>query len=169
MRSTISKTINIILLVGIAYLLLQKFVLNRPVKQIDVSQLVITDLQGTPIDWNELEGKAIFLNFWASWCGPCMAEMPSIKSSFNHFLEEEDLVYILANTESLADAQKIARSSKYDGLPFYVVQNSGEIEINSIPLTYLINTSGEVQKVHAGVNHWNTPITQNQIKNLLSP
>jgi len=167
MKHTISKIINIVLIGLIGYLLLQKFVLNRPTKDIDVNQLVITDLEGERLDWSDLEGKAVFLNFWASWCGPCMAEMPSIIDSANHF-KNEDIVYIIANTQSIADAKAVQQKEKYKDIPFYYMNTrNAPIEINSIPATYLIDYTGKVKNVHVGLNHWNSPIAKKQIKNLL--
>ena len=39
----------------------------------------LTDMNGLPIKWEEYKGKTIFINFWATWCQPCVDEMPSIE------------------------------------------------------------------------------------------
>lgn len=160
------KIIDIVLIAAIGYLVIQKFVVNKPSKEIDLQQLELVDLNNQPVDMKEFAGKGIFLNFWASWCGPCMAEMPSIASSVEHFSDNNNIVFILANTQGMEDAKKIKAKEKYANLPIYVLKNSGNIDIKAIPLTYLIDAKGKVQKAHAGVNLWNNPLAQKKIKNL---
>src|SRR4051812_5455785 len=45
--------------------------------------ITLKDLKGNPLSVNQLKGKVIFLNLWATWCGPCRAEMPSIQNLYN--------------------------------------------------------------------------------------
>ena len=164
-KKRISNFVNLILVLILLYLAYQKFVVNRPQQQIDVEQLQLIDLNGNLINWDEVRGKPIFINFWATWCGPCLLEMPSISKLYEEF-QQEEIVFILANTENRQAVIEYEQKKKSQ-LPHYVVQNAGTIPIKTIPLTYLINAEGKVEKVVNRTKNWNSAQSKQMINNLI--
>lgn len=161
-----SKWLNLLLWAVLIYLLAQRCVLNPPDKQFDYKSLEIVDLDGNSLDWESTNNKVIFLNFWASWCGPCMAEMPSINSLYQQNQSNNDILFLIVNTYGIDDAMAVQSKDKYQDLPFYYLKNSGELDIKAIPLTYLINKNGMIVKAHEGFGVWTTPWFKSRIKRM---
>ena len=66
----------------------------------EFDKIKLTELDGEPIDLHQYEGKTIFINFWATWCGPCIQEMPSIQKAKSS-LNDEDIVFLFASNEEV--------------------------------------------------------------------
>src|SRR5687767_1362356 len=60
----------------------------------------LTDLENKIIDIRQYSGKTVFINFWATWCKPCIAEMPSIQKA-QEILKNKEVVFLLASSESI--------------------------------------------------------------------
>ncbi len=156
--------INLLIWLVIIYLLVQRCIINKPEKAVDIRQIELVDLHGEQFDWQQTNGKVVFLNVWASWCGPCMAEMPSIQSLYNQFNQE--VIFILANTESIDQANSWL-AKRNEKLPVYYLNHSGNVKINSIPLTYIIDKKGRVVTAHSGFTIWNSPLVKRKLRKLL--
>src|SRR5690606_18724080 len=61
--------------------------------------VIIEDGQGNRIDAANQSGKVVFINFWATWCPPCIAEMPSIKKLYQQFKDNEAVVFLLVDVD----------------------------------------------------------------------
>lgn len=142
-----------------------KLISNRPQKDIDISELQIVDTSGSVIELEELKGKPIFLNFWASWCGPCVREMPSIKKAQEAY-SAKGIEFLIVNTEDQRALEIFENKKKFD-LNYYVLKSSGNIDIKTIPLTYLINKDGEVTKVVNRSKNWASSTSYEQLNKLL--
>lgn len=121
-----------------------------------LSRIELIDLDGKDIDLNSYQGKPIFLNFWATWCRPCIAEMPSIVRAQEE-LGPDDYVFLLASDES---AKKITRFKELQDFPLdFVRLESGfmNLGITSIPTTLIIDRNGEVVMDHVGALTWDSP------------
>ena len=105
----------------------------------------LVDRDGVKADFRELKGEVIFLNFWATWCPPCIAEMPEINDLY---LKKKDQVsFILISVDK--DPQKardFVRKKGFD-FPIYFLTSSlpGSYDIQSIPTTYLIDKKGNIR------------------------
>jgi len=125
-------------------------------KEGPLSQFALVDLEGNDIDLNDYEGKPIFLNFWATWCRPCIAEMPSIVRAQKQ-LDQSDYVFLLASDES---AKKITRFKDLQDFPLnFVKLESGfmNLGITSIPTTLIIDRKGDIVMDHVGALNWDSP------------
>jgi len=111
-------------------------------------------ISGSRIAIADLRGKAVILNFWASWCPPCRAEMPA----FQHALEENsdiDLAILgvnATNQDSLLDVENFLQEYRI-GLTIPLDVN-GQVsrlyQIHSLPTTFFINKQGIIKKVIIG-------------------
>lgn len=114
----------------------------------------LQDAQGGTVRLNDLRGKAVILNFWASWCPPCKAEMPALQRVHEDYAGQ-DLVILAVNT-TFQDGQEAALNFlQQGGLTFPVVYDqSGETsslyEIRAMPTTYFIDRQGMIQNVVVG-------------------
>ncbi|HKL79067.1 MAG TPA: cytochrome c biogenesis protein CcdA [Mobilitalea sp.] len=118
----------------------------------------LTDQYGAEHTLSDYNGKVVFLNFWASWCSPCKAEMPDIEALYKEYGEnQEDIIFLgVANPSSAkypnnndVEKDKILAFLEDSGFTFPTVfDESGDIfrkySVNSFPSTFLIDDEGNV-------------------------
>jgi len=111
----------------------------------------LKDLNGKTVSLNNYFGKKIFVNFWATWCGACTSEMPSIEKLNK---EEGDNIVILAvnEQESESSVKDFITKNKYT---FNVLSDSsgsvsGKYGVNAYPTSVFIDTTGKIQYKEAG-------------------
>ncbi|UCF36662.1 MAG: TlpA family protein disulfide reductase [Acidobacteriota bacterium] len=124
---------------------------------------------GERIRLNDLTGKVVFLNFWATWCGPCRAEMPSI-SDLHESLSRKGLEIIAVSDEHPDIVGQFLERSPY---PFRVLvdteaQLAARLRIGSIPWTLIFDKNGKLVHFHQGARLWNTPDIKANVLALLS-
>ena len=124
-------------------------------EQLSNYNLVLKDLQGQTVNLNQSENKPILINFWATWCAPCIAEMPDLNDLYQTFKNDVDFYFV--SQENPEVLQRFLKSKNYD-LPVYIQQASlpKPLENNSIPSTYLINPQGEIMAKASGAAKWNS-------------
>jgi len=120
-----------------------------------LSKVQLTDLEGNPIDLKSFRGKTVFLNFWATWCRPCVNEIPSIEKA-NKILENDDFVFLLASDEKLSKIKKFTEKNPFK-LQFVKLKSSTmDLGIDAIPTTWIINKKGEVVSSEIGAAPWDS-------------
>lgn len=158
--------VNLFLIGLIVYLAYQKFVVNRPEKNIDVTELSLVNEQKMPVSMASFSGKPLFVSFYSSWCAPCMVEMPSIYKLYQE-MKDEDMNFLLVNTTSLQDIEKFEKQKGFD-LPQYLLMSSGSIPVKTIPLTYIIDKKGDVIQVVNRPKNWNTNSVKKTLRQLIA-
>lgn len=128
-----------------------------------------SDADGRVHSTADLKGKVVFINFWATWCPPCRAEMPSLNGLYNEFKGDDRFVFLFLNEdEDLAKAWAYLREHGFD-MP--LVTRAGnvppELYSGTLPTTLVLNKEGAVVLKHEGVAGYNTPRFKQQLKDLL--
>lgn len=135
---------------------------ERPPQQTSVvendGKIALMDLEGKSIELADLEGKTIFLNFWATWCKPCIAEMPSIENA-QQLLKNESIVFLLASNEPLDKIKKFKASQDFDLQFIQLTSPLEDLDIMALPTTFIISPSGEKVFSEMGGRAWDD--TQN--------
>lgn len=106
-----------------------------------------------PVRTDELKGKVVFINFWATWCPPCRAEMPSIQTLYKKVGNSEDVVFMLVEIDGeRKKALKFLEDENLD-LPIYYPYDRipGQWLGNSVPTTIILDKSGNVAARHEGM------------------
>lgn len=118
----------------------------------------LTDMEGNPVKLSDYRGKAVLLNFWASWCPPCRAEMPHMEKLYNKYKDENfDILAVnLTNTEkNSGDAEKFVKEL---GLTFTIPMDvkgeaGSDYNIMAYPTSYFIDSDGVIrEKVLGALN-----------------
>jgi len=122
-------------------------------------------LDGQTIALSELEGRPVLLNFWATWCGPCVHEMPFLQQVYEERQGDELLLLAINIGESSSQAAEFLQSY---GLSFNVLLDSDTTvaqayRIQYIPTTFLIDREGKIQEIKVGSFQ-----SQAEIENILS-
>lgn len=117
-------------------------------------------------DFNSAKGKVVLVNFWATWCTPCVAEMPSIQSLYNDY--KDKMIFVLVTTDTPDKVSPFMQNKGFD-LPVYnsITANPAQLNTNTIPKTFLINKKGEIV-VESARADWNTQKIRKTIDQLLS-
>lgn len=118
----------------------------------------ITSFDNKPLDFETLRGKKVFLNFWASWCPPCRAEMPTIEKLYSKVKNERDLNFVLVSLDS--DTAKAKRFIKEEGFSFPVYFLNGYLPAiynsGTIPSTFVISPNGKIVSKEIGMADYDT-------------
>jgi thiol-disulfide isomerase/thioredoxin len=119
-------------------------------------QLPLMDLNGQQMNLAAFKGKKIFLNFWATWCPPCNAEIPSIVSLMDACKSNETTAFILVTNESPERVKAFLEKKGLD-LPVYFIRQapSNELAYSSLPTTFVINEEGKLVHRSKGARKWN--------------
>lgn len=136
----------------------------------DLSQadftLNLRDREGKIMSLKELKGKVIFMNFWATWCPPCIAEMPSIDALHEELGDE--IAFVMLSLDRDFEKAKAFDARKGYNLPIYsLAGNLPEMYRSSnIPTTYIIDAKGNLALTHEGMADYNDPEFKNFLNGL---
>ncbi|WP_405268462.1 TlpA family protein disulfide reductase [Cellulophaga sp. Ld12] len=123
-----------------------------------------TDLEGNPISLNDYKGKKILLNFWATWCRPCVEEMPSLERAMA-LLKEDNYVFLLATDESI---ETINNFKAHMNVKLNLIRYTGalsQLKIYALPATFIYNEQGKEVNVIRGAAEWDAPEMIKKLKN----
>jgi thiol-disulfide isomerase/thioredoxin len=119
----------------------------------------LKDLKGNIIDLNQLKGKVLFINLWATWCGPCRVEMPSIQRLYDD-TDHDKIAFIMLSLDTEENHPKVARYVEDKGLtfPVYVPHESlpRQLRVSSIPTTFIVDTEGKIRSRKTGAANYDT-------------
>jgi thiol-disulfide isomerase/thioredoxin len=119
----------------------------------------IKDLKGNTLDFNQLKGKVIFLNLWATWCGPCRVEMPSIQNLYNT-TDHEKVAFVMLSLDTRENHHKVVKyvHDKQFSFPVYVPDDlSDQLKnVPSIPTTLIIGKDGKIKSKKVGTANYDT-------------
>ncbi len=109
-------------------------------------------LSGEAISLQDLHGKIVLINFWATWCGPCLVEMPTFQSFYEQY--PQDLVILAVNSSD--SPEEIAAFMDEHQLTFPALLDSDErvfrqYFVPGFPTTYLVDRAGLIENQHIGV------------------
>lgn len=117
----------------------------------------LRDINGESVDFSTFKGKTVFLNFWATWCPPCIAEMPDIHDLYNK-VQNEDIVFVmLSQDKDFQKAIDYIKKKEYD-FPVYSL-NSRLPQVyhsQSIPTTFVISPKGKIVSKRSGMAKYDT-------------
>lgn len=90
----------------------------------DLSAIRFKDANGGELNLAELHGKVIFINFWATWCPPCLAEMPSIHKLHQQFAADEDVVFLLVDADDNFEKSQAYMDRKKYKMPVFTIADN---------------------------------------------
>lgn len=109
------------------------------------------DLEGNTIELDQYKGKRILLNFWATWCRPCIEEMPALLKAQSK-LEKEGYVFLLASDQSTETIKKFKAKKNFDFNFIKFTGSLAQLKIQALPTTFIYNEKGEkVDEITGGV------------------
>ena len=140
----------------------------------DPSSLPVVDFafedgSGDVSNTSSLRGKVVFINFWATWCPPCIAEMPSINKLYDVYRDNENVVFIMADVDNKYEQSVKFMEDKDLTLPVHVP--AGEIPGDwlggAIPTTVILDKTGAIAARHEGMADYSRKEVIDFIQNLI--
>ncbi len=132
--------------------------------------LILKDMDGKPYDLSQSRGHWVFVHFWATWCGPCRKEMPTIAEVHPQF-NPKQLEFVLVNTAESDDtvfefigivAPELSPLMDRDGLVTEVWQPRG------LPASFFVDPTGHLRYLALGGRNWHEPAYLNFLKRVMS-
>ena len=118
-----------------------------------VPPFLVTDLDGNPVSTAAWKGKVVFINFWATWCPPCRAEIPVLIDLASRYKDRLQIVGVSLDDEDPQDVKKFA---VHFGINYPIVMASREMVaeyggVPALPTLFVVNTDGNVVQKHEGL------------------
>ena len=144
---------------------------NRPITKVDLETNILQfeDLEGNKFSLRDFEGKTLFINYWATWCNPCLAEMPAMAELYEEFKDNEDIVFLYLSKEDMdVITDYIPKDESLQKLPLYKVITDDELfKTRGIPTTFIVDKSGEILVEDVGSASWNDEEVINYLRSII--
>ncbi len=177
-RSKISNTVFVILIFLMLYtptkvylirwLSFSPSIIEEENKQVLTDyQWRLKDIHANYLPLASLGDKPLFISFWATWCAPCVAELPSIQKLYNDY--QKDVNFVLISQEDFGTITTFLNQNNLD-LPIYnrVGKLPHIFEVSSIPTSFIIGSDGKVHVNKSGAADWNSKSVRDLLDDLLS-
>ena len=126
----------------------------------------LIDARGNASNLDRSRGKVVFINLWASWCPPCVAEMPDLQELYQDYHKE--VVFLFVARDEEAKVKAFMQKHQYN-LPVFYENGSmpRQLESRSLPTTYIIDKNGSIVVAKTGTASWNSSATRSILDDLI--
>ncbi|MBC2845918.1 TlpA family protein disulfide reductase [Winogradskyella flava] len=160
------QPIQVLLHKGLSYINQSSLIEDGDRVELRNSNWSLKSDNGTVLEFNETRGKVVFINFWATWCPPCIAEMPSLQALYDDYYDVVEFLFVTNDDFKIVEGFKTKRNFDFE------VFNSlnempQELLTRSIPRTYILNKKGEIVIDESGAVNWNSEKVRSQLDQLL--
>ena len=130
----------------------------------------LKDPKGTLRKLEDYKGKVLVLNFWATWCPPCMEEVPSLERLTQSAEGQKDDLVVLAVSvdKSAADIEKALPNLKLNVALDPEGTVAEQYGTTKFPETYIIDRQGEIVAKFIGARNWDSPVFQNYLRMIIA-
>jgi thiol-disulfide isomerase/thioredoxin len=127
----------------------------------------LTSLDSEVVNLSVSKGKVCIINLWATWCPPCIAEMPSLQNLYNRYGDKVDFYFVSTEPEEKLLAYK--RKHEYN-FPIYIQTYMAPevLDSNSLPTTYVISKDGAIVVEKTGAARWDSKSVYEMIDQLIA-
>ena len=140
---------------------------NSSVSDLESLQLKssFVDLEENNLDLSEFNNEKVVISYWATWCAPCIKEMPSIKRA-EEILDEYGYTFLLVSDETISKISNFKNEMNFD-LKFLKSNKSFEsLGVYAMPTSYIFNENGKIVETFVGVIEWDSEEIINKLKML---
>jgi len=126
----------------------------------------LRDLNDQPVDLSKFRGRALFLNIWATWCPPCVEEMPSIANLADN-ARLKNVAFVCVSTDESIDQVRAFLRDKHWSMTILRASEVPEVFATSgIPATFVIAPSGRIVTSELGAAQWDDPTVVDYLEEL---
>ena len=131
--------------------------------------LILQNLKNQKFDLNKLKGSVVLVNFWATWCGPCVEEIPSLSRLVEHMKDKPFKVVAVNIGESSEDITRFVKSIPVN-FEILLDRDGSAVrdwKVYAYPSNYLVDRNGNIQFAYRGALKWDAPSIIKTIEQLL--
>lgn len=141
-------------------LILKTGIMNASVEEDEATianlNFSLTDINRNEIAMSSFRGKTVFINIWATWCPPCVAEMPGINKLHNRVASEDIVFIMISQDNSLDKAYNWVQKKEFD-FDVYATSNlPNQFRTGAVPSTFVISPEGELVLTKTGIANYDT-------------
>lgn len=126
----------------------------------------LQDLEGNSFQLDQAKGKVTLVNIWATWCPPCIAEMPSLQGLYNDYSDK--IEFVLVSNEKQEVIKRFLKNNNYNLKIYSPLTEAPEtFNVSSIPRTFLLDREGNIIIDESGAANWNSETVRNTIDELI--
>lgn len=130
----------------------------------------LVDRQGKTWTLSELRGQVVFINFWATWCPPCMKELPSMQNLYTKIPKDKFKMLAVLNKDKPAVADFVANQ---EGFTFTILDDEQNVVgakyfLTGLPETFIVDKQGVIREKVIGAAQWDSPGVVQTIINYIS-
>jgi len=131
----------------------------------------LLDLDDRPVPFSRFKGKTVFLNIWATWCGPCVGEMPSIAQLAQEpRLRAKNIEFVCVSTDESSDVVRRFLEGRNWSMTFLRAERLPPVfSTDGIPATFLIGADGRIAASEIGAANWQEPRVISFLEKLAGP
>lgn len=135
----------------------------------EAASFSFTDASGKTATTADLKGKVVFINFWASWCPPCRAEMASLENLYRELKNDNRIVFLFMNKDNDRNKAIEYLQKNHFSIPLFYSAGDvpNEIFSGELPTTIILDKEGKIVLRHEGMAKYNSTDFINQLKELL--
>jgi cytochrome c biogenesis protein CcmG/thiol:disulfide interchange protein DsbE len=131
----------------------------------------LSDIHGNTIRLSDLTGKVVMLEFWATWCGPCIDSVPEMNALYEEYRSRGFIVLGISMDKGKDMQTRLGSFAKEHSITYPILHDSGDVNglygVNSIPSTFLIDKKGNMVSKHVGFSPSLKEILSKEIEALL--
>ena len=126
---------------------------------------LFVDLNDNKVDLTVYKGKKIVINYWATWCRPCIKEMPGLKRA-EEILENHNYIFLLVSDETTSKISTFKKDKNFDFNFLKSVESNEMLGIYSLPTSYIFDENGKKIETIVGTIAWDSEQIINKLKTL---
>ena len=140
---------------------------NKNISDLEFLQIKTSfvDLYENNLDLSVYKGNKIVINYWATWCGPCIKEMPSIKRA-EEILEDYGYTFLLISDETISKISKFKNDRNLDFNFVKSIESYESLGIYSMPTSFIFDENGKKIETIVGAIEWDSEEMINKLKTL---
>ena len=138
---------------------------SSTVSQSSALDFTVKDADGNDVNLADYQGKKVYINFWATWCGPCIREIPELEEVYQEYKDKDDFVFLsitspndakFANSNPADESQAVILSTAEElGISYPVLfdtkdQAATKFALSAVPTHIFINSDGTLKQTFAG-------------------
>jgi thiol-disulfide isomerase/thioredoxin len=129
-------------------------------------QWILRDERGAAVPMDRFRGEVVFLNFWATWCPPCVAELPEIQKAYDRYGDR--MAFVLVTGQDPAAVRTFFNKHGYNLPVYYQAGPVPEVYAhNSIPTTFIISGGGKIVLRKTGAVNWDSGTASRMFEKLV--
>ena len=146
------------------------FYLRSPATVVAAPDFILPDLAGKTVRLNELRGKVVIVNLWATWCTPCVAEMPTLETLWKT-MSGKDLVLLAVNQDEETSGVRDWVAGRELTFPVLLdprAKVAHDWGVTGYPETFVVDRRGRIVHHHVGFRDWSDPAIVKSLEQLLA-